>query len=206
MDRRWLGFAVGCAALGVVGIGLLGPDGGPPTSPAPAAAAIGTARPAPSTAAARAVGRVRGAMPASGAIPVDEGDDEPFDTRADPQRAPVPPPLLDPNQVYPSDLRGIATAALARRDGFVRCATDYRAAVAEANGPDGDPGYDGRLTLKLTVTHGAGDRGISAAEVVNGPADAVFDACISAVMLDARFEAPDHDQSVMWPVPMPGDW
>jgi hypothetical protein len=38
--------------------------------------------------------------------------------------------------------------------------------------------------------------------VVNGPSDPAFLDCMHGVMADAKFERPEHDFSMMWPVPI----
>ncbi|MEZ4241110.1 MAG: hypothetical protein R3F59_34115 [Myxococcota bacterium] len=99
---------------------------------------------------------------------------------------------IDPDQTFTGDIAGIAAAALSRTDRFVDCLDAVRLADPE------DEGY-GRLVLEVTVAEdGTGD-----ARVITGPDDAQTQTCMGRVMADARFEAPEAQQSVVWTVPLP---
>lgn len=108
-------------------------------------------------------------------------------------RRPEPAPPPDPDQVFPIELKGLASAAVAQRPAWEACWQSYLGRSG------GEPGYDGRLTVKITV-YPDGEKGRPETELVNGPDDDAFYSCIEHVMDDTRFEAPDAPFSIMWPL------
>src|SRR5688572_26191488 len=104
MDTRVV--AVSCAAglLGLLFMYSFSPD----TGPGVAAAPVVTARPPPVRATPRPVAATApGVMPGIPVVP--------------PTRTVAPLPPIDPDQVHVADLKGLATAAVARRLEFAGC-------------------------------------------------------------------------------------
>lgn len=162
----------------------LSPDTGPPPQPAPRQASLDAPAPA--------------ALPAPAPSPPARGPVAAHTPDRPLTRLPQPHPPVDPNQVFVADLKGLASAAVTRRERFVACWEQYRRQAA-------DDGYDGRLTVKITV-YPDGARGVPETEVVNGPQDAEFHDCMAGVMRDAKFESPGEAPfSMMWPVPISGE-
>lgn len=108
-------------------------------------------------------------------------------------RLPEPAAPPDPDQVFPIELQGLASAAVAQRPAWEAC---WRSYLGRSGG---EPGYDGRLTVKITV-YPDGESGRPETELVNGPDDDAFYSCIEHVMDDTRFEAPDAPFSILWPL------
>jgi hypothetical protein len=181
----------GIGLLAGLAAGLLGwwlkPETGPQTTAPPP-----PAPPSAQLAAPVSASLSRGAEPAApraASAPVVPGR-VPITRQADPM------PPVDPDQIFVADLKGLATAAVARREYFGSCWDEYRSRV-------GDLPYEGRLTVKITVNP-QGDRGVAETEVINGPDDDGFHACMAGVMRDAQFESPGEAPfSMMWPVPIP---
>lgn len=189
---RWFAVAAAAVVLALVVMSAMAPDSGPavapPSTPAPRATTAGSPPPPPPT---RTVRLGAADDHQDGDLSPDDGFDE---AAAGLTRLPEPPKPPDPNQVFTADLQGLAGAAVSRREGLVKCIHSYQDAT-------GDQGYDGRFTIKITVSPD-GDRGAVSTDVVNGPDDAELYQCLDRVMGDAKFEAPDHPTSVMWPIPL----
>jgi hypothetical protein len=179
MNRPLLA-VLACATLAAVLLAWsLAPDTGPaPSLPQPARSASPSGNPRSEPVAVRPAS----APVVPGRVPI---------TR---EANPMPP--IDPDQVFVADLKGLATAAVSRRDYFGSCWDEYRSRV-------GDIPYEGRLTVKITVSP-QGDQGVAETEVINGPDDDGFHACMARVMQDVPFESPGEAPfSMMWPVPIP---
>jgi hypothetical protein len=202
--RSWRGVAVagGAVLLALLVMSALAPDVGPsvgsPAAAPPASGRLASARAVPGPSKVRPVGP-REASTADdhgeGDLSPDDGFDEGGITRD-----PEPPKPIDPNQTFTADLQGLAGAAVSRRQGLVDCIHAYQR-------ESGDQGYDGRFTIKITVSPGEGHGAVST-DIVNGPDDAELYKCLDGVMGGASFESPDHPTSVMWPIPLvsPGDY
>lgn len=196
MNRPLLAVAVATGILGLVLMASLAPDTGPPVAPA-----VRTELPVealPPRPGARPNGarpneaRATGVAPDEG-LPVVELDDDDAGLLP-PRRRPEALPPIDPDQVFPAELRGLASAAVSRREAYQACWDALGAA-------GGDADYSGRLTVRITVSP-EDDRGVASTEVVNGPEDPGFQDCMAGVLSDAKFEAPAHDFTMMWPVPI----
>ncbi|MEQ1569837.1 MAG: hypothetical protein ABMA64_29645 [Myxococcota bacterium] len=94
----------------------------------------------------------------------------------------------------PGFLRGLASAAVTRRDDMVRCIRSFEQRGGEVP--------DGRFTIKVTVSPGDG-AGVVSTEVVNGSDDVTLGDCLQLTMEDVKFASPEHDFSMMWPIPLP---
>lgn len=184
LNRRLLAI-VGAAGAVLAVLWMQAPDTGPPVAAAPPPSA-------PSPAARRPALPV--AVRPAGLPTEDLVDELPS---GPPVRRPAPLPPIDPDQVFSPELRGVASAAVSRRELFQACWDRYGPSTP-------DPGYDGRLTVQITVSP-AGDHGEVHTEVLNGPPEPAFQDCMAEVLADARFEAPDHDVSMIWPVPIVTD-
>lgn len=176
---------IAASTAAVLSAGLLGwwfaPEVGPPVSlpPKPIIATEGVRAP---------TAPVRAPIPIEGISPRDLPPGTPI------TRTPSPPAPIDPNQVFDVDLKGLASAAVARHEEWQACWNEHLERA-------GEDSYDGRLTVKITVSPD-GDRGQAETEIVNGPEDDAFDACIADVMADVKFVAPDVPFSMMWPLPI----
>lgn len=105
--------------------------------------------------------------------------------RQSPERSPQP-------ALSPADTEGVASAALDRLDAIGACLLDEESA--------GRP-FDARPALSITIYAHDGI----------GRADAILlnpdehrpeaERCLAQVFADATFEPPDHDYTVVWPIP-----
>lgn len=108
---------------------------------------------------------------------------------------PWEPPALD--KEYRAETRGLAEAALARRDRLRDCWNDYLDRV----GAEEDLG---RFTIQMSVERGDDGESSVEAVVVNADSDPVLDRCVSDAVADARFADPGPARlSIVWPVPIP---
>lgn len=180
--RLWgLGAMAGglCLALALGWTGR--PDRGPPARHRNrnVAAELAAQRPLP----AEIPGPMRdvGALQrASASRPVDE---EPVLAR----------PVLDPNEVYINDLRGVARAAMARKEPMLDCLRQQEAAGTL---------LPQRVAVEFTLRE-EGDAGVMSARMQPGESDTpIADACLEALFRTAHFEPPDEPtQSFVWPFP-----
>jgi hypothetical protein len=188
---RWMLVAAGSLALGLVLMVWMAPDTGPSVT---LAAAPQPKVPAKVDRFERPPGFPP--PPAPGTPPLRElptGDLDEYEPFITPQpiRGPEDPKPTDPDQVFGADPHGLASAAVSRRGDMLDCVGAYQKRTGES-------GYEGRFTLKFTVSPADG----VSTEIVNGPEDPDLHGCLDAVMKGVQFERPDHDVSMMWPIPM----
>lgn len=195
MNRWGLAVVVGAVALGLALSGWLAPDVGPAVSlraPPPPSDAPPT--PADLTPPARALTRHPPRPDGWEIVEFSEEDGDPEAGALPFGRQVEPPPPVDPDQEFAPDLRGLASAAVTRRDDMVRCIRSFEQRGGEVP--------DGRFTIKVTVSPGDG-AGVVSTEVVNGSDDVTLGDCLQLTMEDVKFASPEHDFSMMWPIPLP---
>ena len=196
MNRPLLAVVVVTAMLGLALMASLAPDTGPAVGASPVPV---VPRPRPnlrqSPRPPGVANRAASDADPNDALPAEDlGDEDAAFDGPQPFRQPEPVPPLDRDQVFTAELRGLASAAVSRREAWQSCWDRFAS-------PLPDRGYDGRLTVKITVSASEG-AGAARTEVVNGPEAPGFRDCMAGVMSDAQFEPPSHDVTMVWPVPI----
>lgn len=195
LNRRTAAVALAAVLAAALAMIAFAPDTGPGIAPTRALAALSppVARP---IAAARSI-----AAPAPPpVVDVDGPLAVPYDPDEGrhPLRLDAPGSPIDPDQTFSGDLRGLASAAVSRREAFVACrqAALNRMASDDADGYDPDAAGGARFLLQIVVD----TEGHATADVLRGPEDAALAACVDEVIGTARFDPPETEQTMIWPV------